>query len=82
MAKKSKTKPQVLGFIGLGLDHQGEEKRLTTTGHFVLLGGSKETHEQMQDTAIRFDEELRRRGKALQDIPVEEVLYMFHETQQ
>lgn len=81
MAKKSSKKPQVLGFVGVGLDGDGEQ-RITRSEHFFLLGGSQETHERMQDTAIRFSEKLERRGKPLHETPVEEVLEILHEAQE
>jgi len=66
--------PQLVGFLGVGLDNQDEHKRITRSEHFLLLGGSEETHEQMQDTAIRFAESLKKRGKALQETSTQEAL--------
>ncbi len=65
---------RLAGFLGLGLDNEDEHKRITRTDHFLLLGGSAETHERMQDTAIHFNEALRQRGKSLQDTEPEEAL--------
>lgn len=79
MAKKRKE--QVVGFVGVGLDGDGEQ-RITRSEHFFLLGGSQETHERMQDTAIRFSEELNRRGKRLPETPIEEVIDILHESQE
>ena len=70
-------KQQVLGFIGVGLDNQDGHQRVTRAENFLLLGGSEQTHEQMQDVSIRFNESLQRRGKRLQDASVEEVLDLF-----
>jgi hypothetical protein len=70
---------RVLGFLGLGLDNKDGHQRLTRSEHFFLVGGSSETHERMQDTAIKFTEALQRRGKELQDASVEEVLEIFRE---
>jgi hypothetical protein len=83
VAKKTskKSKPQVVGFVGVGLDNEDGEQRITRSEHFFLLGGSQETHERMQDTAIRVDEQVRRRGKPLRELPVEEVIEIFHEAQ-
>ena len=72
-AGKKKQEPELLGFIGVGLDNQDEHKRLTRTENFLLVGGSHETHEQMQEVTIRFNEALERRGKRLQDSSVQEV---------
>ena len=81
MAKKSKKakKVQLVGFVGVGLDNVDAEKRITTTEHFLLFGGSQETHERMQDTAIHFNEGLQRRGKRLDDTTLDEVIDLFHE---
>ena len=81
MAKKSSKKPQVVGFVGVGLDGDGEQ-RVTRSEHFFILGGSQETHERMQDTAIRFSEKLNQRGKPLHETPVEEVIEILHEAQE
>jgi hypothetical protein len=69
---------QVLGFFGVGLDHQDGHQRVTRAENFLLLGGSQQTHEQMQDVSVRFNESLKRRGKRLQDASVEEVIDLLH----
>ncbi|HEV3235463.1 MAG TPA: hypothetical protein VGZ25_00645 [Gemmataceae bacterium] len=70
---------QVAGFIGIGLDNKDGHKRISQSEHFLLVGGSAETHERMQDTAIRFGEALRRRGKRLQDTSIKESMELFIE---
>jgi hypothetical protein len=47
---------------------------ITHSEHFFLVGGSHETHERMQDTAIRFGEALERRRKSLGETSREEVV--------
>ena len=71
---------QVLGFLGVGLDNDDGEKRVTRSEHFFLVGGSEETHERMQDTAIRFGEALRKRGKKLQETSTDEALDLLRES--
>ena len=66
---------QVLGFLGVGLDGDGEQ-RITRTEHFFLVGGSENTHERMQVTAVKFNEALIRRGQLLQQLPVEEIIQL------
>ena len=61
--KKKADEPVVLGFLGVGLDGQDGHKRITQSEHFLLVGGSEATHERMQETVVRFDENLQRRGK-------------------
>jgi hypothetical protein len=80
MAKKAKrNKVELVGFLGLGLDNEDGHERITRNDHFVLLGGSAETHERMQDVSIRFNEELSRRGKRLQDAEADEAIDMLRE---
>ena len=74
---KPSEKAEVLGFLGLGLDNRDEHQRLTRSKHFFLIGGSQETHERMQDTAIRFDKGLERRGKQLREATLEEIIELF-----
>ena len=64
---------QVVGFLGVGLDSDGEQ-RVTRTENFLLVGGSEDTHEHMQDAAVKFNEALERRGQPLQQLPVKEVI--------
>lgn len=80
--KPDSDKKQVVGFVGVGLDNKDGHARVTKSEHFFLVGGSQETHERMQDTAIRFSEGLQKRGKKLQETPVEEVIEIFHEAQE
>jgi len=58
--------------LGLGLDNDDGEKRVTKGKNFLLAGGSKPTHEMMQEKAIKFNEELDRRSKRLEDIGPDE----------
>ena len=57
--------------LGFGLDSDGH-KRVTRGPNFALVGGSKETHEQMTEKAIKINEKLARRGKELEDVSKEE----------
>jgi len=69
---KKRDEPEVIGFLGVGLDNKDGHKRVTQSEFFLLVGGSEETHEHMQDTAIRFEETLRKRGKRLKDTSADE----------
>ncbi len=79
--KKTKRKSELVGFLGVGLDNSDGEHRLTRGEHFLLVGGSHETHERMQDTVIRFNEILRRSGKSLQETSVDEAIELLKESQ-
>jgi hypothetical protein len=70
---------RVVGLLGVGLDGEDGHRRITRTPEFLLLGGSAETHERMQETALRFEEALERRGKTLADAEVAEVIDLLHE---
>lgn len=58
--------------LGLGFDCKDGHIRITKGKNFRLYGGSRETHEMMQEKAIKFNEQLDRHRKALDKITVEE----------
>ena len=58
--------------LGLGLDAADGHVRVTKGPNFHLLGGSQPTHERMQETCMKFNEALRRRGKSLDEVGPEE----------
>jgi hypothetical protein len=55
-------------FLGVGLDGTDGHRRITRARDALLVGGSKETHERMQETTVRLNEELDRRGMRLADV--------------
>ena len=73
----SKKKRKAL-LLGVGLDSDGH-KRVTTGNNFALVGGSKDTHEQMTEKAIKINEKLRARGKQLGEVSREEFDDIAHE---
>lgn len=75
---RKKSTPEVVGFLGVGLDGDGH-RRITEIEHFLLVGGSSETHEQMQETAMRFGEELEKRGKRLRETTPDEAAEILRE---
>ena len=54
--------------LGLGLDNDDGHVRLTKGDNFRLVGGSRPTHEKMQEIAVRINEELDGRGKTLEQV--------------
>ena len=62
------------GFLGIGLDGDDGHVRVTRAEHFHLIGGSHQTHGQMQDSCIRFNEKLKLRGKRLDDLEPRELM--------
>ena len=64
--------------VGVGLDSDGH-KRITKGDNFALVGGSKDTHEQMTETAIKINEKLKSRGKHLHEVSHQEFEDIAHE---
>ena len=75
--KKPKKQPKAL-ILGVGLDGDGH-KRVTTGDNFVLAGGSKETHEEMTEKAIKINEKLKQKGKQLDEVSHAEFDDIAHE---
>ena len=61
--------------LGLGFDSRDGHVRITKGKNFRLYGGSHQTHEEMQEKAIKFNEQLDKRRKTLDDLNEKE----FHE---
>ncbi|RME93508.1 MAG: hypothetical protein D6766_08065 [Verrucomicrobia bacterium] len=70
MSERTRQQRRAL-LLGIGLDSDGH-KRVTTGPNFALVGGSKETHEEMTEKAIKINEKLARRGKRLEEVSREE----------
>jgi hypothetical protein len=60
--------------LGVGLDGRDGHHRATKGEDYLLVGGSEETHEQMQEGAEKIREVLDRRGKRLRDVDSREEL--------
>lgn len=58
--------------LGLGFDCEDGHVRITKGKNFRLYGGSEETHEVMQEKAVKLNEILDKRGKNLDTINVKE----------
>ena len=54
--------------LGMGFDCKDGHVRITKGENFRLVGGSEETHEMMQEKAVKFNEQLDKRRKSLDDI--------------
>ena len=59
--------------LGLGLDNNDGHKRITQAERFSIVGGSEETHEYMTETVMKTFEDLKRRGKDLDETSPEEL---------
>ncbi|OGW78035.1 MAG: hypothetical protein A3I73_06115 [Omnitrophica bacterium RIFCSPLOWO2_02_FULL_45_16] len=58
--------------LGLGLDCKDGHVRVTKGKNFALFGGSEETHEMMQEKAVKFNEQLDKRRKSLDNLSEKE----------
>ena len=65
--------------LGLGRDNEDGHVRITRGQNYHLFGGSEETHEVMQEKAVKFNEKLRERGRQLEDISRNEFRDIAHE---
>jgi hypothetical protein len=68
VSKKKPKQPVRAGLLGVGLDNDDGHKRITTGEQFAIVGGSEDTHGRMTETVVKTFEELRQRGKQLQEI--------------
>jgi hypothetical protein len=62
-----------LGILGIGLDNDDGHVRLTRGKNFRLIGGSQDTHQQMQEKCIKLNEKLDTRGKKLEQLEKQEL---------
>jgi hypothetical protein len=54
--------------LGVGFDADDGHTRITRGKNFYLMGGSEPTHEAMQEKAIKFNEELKKRGRQIEQL--------------
>lgn len=71
--KKHRKKPRHAALLGVGLDNADGHKRITTGDKFAVVGGSAETHDRMTETVVKTFEELKQRGKELEDVETKEL---------
>jgi hypothetical protein len=69
-AKQQKKRARSV-LLGVGLDSDGH-KRLTTGPNFALIGGSKDTHDEMTEKAVKINEKLSAKGKTLDNVSRDE----------
>ena len=73
------SKDQKAMLVGVGLDNKDGHKRITKGENFYLAGGSEETHDRMAETAIKFNEKLKAKGKRLEDVTKNEFIDIISE---
>ena len=78
LVKRRRKKPKHAALLGVGLDNNDGHKRLTTGPKFAVIGGSAETHERMTETVVKTFEELKQRGKDLEEVETTELSEIIH----
>jgi len=78
VSKKKKARKPTAGLLGVGLDNQDGHKRITTGEQFAIVGGSEETHGRMTETVVKTFEELKQRGKHLEQVEPSELAEILH----
>lgn len=63
--------------LGVGYDNTDGHKRITKGDHVLILGGSKESHEFLTEKAIRFGEEVKKRGRTMDTLRSGDVREIF-----
>ena len=58
--------------LGMGFDNKDGHVRVTKGKNFALLGGSDQTHNEMQEKAIKLNERLDKRRKTLDNVSEKE----------
>lgn len=64
--------------LGIGLDNTDGHKRITRAEKFSVLGGSEETHDKMTEVMIKTFEDLKQRGKELENVDKQELGDILH----
>jgi len=71
--KAANARRKSASILGVGLDTDDGQVRLTRGKNFALVGGSEQTHAVMQETAVKINEHIDREGKRLEDLTAAEV---------
>lgn len=64
--------------LGVGLDGNDGHKRITKAEKFAIVGGSEETHGRMTETLVKTFEDLKKRGRQLEEASHKEVAELIH----
>ena len=71
--KLSEPPERSAALLGLAFDGRDGQTRITRGKNFFLVGGSQETHSLMQESAIKINEHLERKGKRLEEVSLREL---------
>lgn len=64
--------------FGVGFDNQDGHKRLTQAESFTVVGGSEETHERTTETLLKTFEDLKVKGKRLEEVDPQQLSEIIH----
>jgi hypothetical protein len=67
--------------LAVGLDGDDGHRRVTQSEDALVVGGSEDTHESMQEAVIKLNEALQRRGKRIRGTPADELRDLIREIQ-
>lgn len=70
---KDRSKKKQSHLVGIGLDNKDGHKRVTQADKFSIVGGSEETHEKMTETVVKTFEDIKSKGKELEDVEPKEL---------
>lgn len=73
MVRASNEERKAAALLGLAFDNDDGHTRLTRGKNFILVGGSQDTHSVMQETAVKINECLDKRGKRLEGVSIKEL---------
>jgi hypothetical protein len=65
---------RIVRILGLGFDADDGHVRITRGDNFDILLGSETSHGHMQETCIKINEKLKKRGRELGELSGEEFL--------
>ena len=71
---RNRSDERIVKIVGVGFDNDDGHVRITRGGNFDLYWGSEETHDKMQETCIKINEKLDRKGKELEDLSKDEFI--------
>ena len=78
MRPNEQERPVQAHLLGVGLDNDDGHKRITRAEKFSVVGGSSNTHEKMTETLMKTFEDLRRKGRELEETDPKEIAELIH----
>ena len=70
---------QIIGLLGVGFDHQGEEVRITQADDYKVIMGSGESHQALQTVCEKITQAIKESGRVLSDYTPEEFMELMRE---